>query len=106
MADPYRSRANCTVPACNANYTCRIENFGVVTNEVVHEIGDNTNGVGQLFGARWVMTQMAFGEHHSSYWETDSMLQRLLTDHDFGTATTNINHQSDAVMWQYRNHDR
>ena len=44
------------------------------------------------------MEQVAFGKHHRANRKTDGVLQRFFADHDFGTATTNVDNECDALV--------
>ena len=75
----------------------------MIANQVIHEVGNNANGIGEFLWAWRVVAEVAFGEHHGANRKTDGMLQRLFANHDLGAATTDVDDQCDAVVrWKMR----
>jgi len=70
----------------------------VIADEVVHEVGNETNCICEFFWARRVVVKMAFGKYDSADWKTDCMMQCLFADHDFGAATAYIDNKCDALV--------
>ena len=73
-------------------------NVGVFAQQVVHEVGDEANGVRQFFGFRWVVMQFAFGKNNSANRETHGVSKLRVANHHFGAATADVDNQRCAIV--------
>ena len=84
--------------AGHANDASCMCNVGVFAQQVVHEVGDEANGVRQFFGFRWVVMQFAFGKNNRANRETHGVSKLRVADHHFGAATADIDNQRGAIV--------